>query len=162
MVVARFSTFDDTLSPEVARMLRATEDLSPAMVAIAQYGLSETQQRFEDQRGPDGQAWAPSQAAREKGRPTLIDTTRLLSSLTSASDMNSAEWGTNVVYAAIHNEGGTIRARSRADGGAGALKTPFGPRASVEMPKRQFIGFSKDDPEEIKNILLDFILGGAA
>lgn len=161
MISTRF-TLTDTFGPEIDRARAAAADLSPAMVAIAQYGLSETQQRFEDQRGPDGEAWTPSQAAREKGRPTLIDTTRLLSSLTSASDKTSASWGTNVVYAAIHNDGGTITAKGSAAGGADALRTPFGPRTSVTMPKRQFIGFSQDDPEEFKNILLDHIVGGNA
>jgi phage virion morphogenesis protein len=155
----------DTLSPAVAAMARRAGDLSPAMDAIASYMLSETQQRFEDQRAPDGAAWKPSKAATEEGRKTLIASARLLQSLVGASDATSAEVGTNVIYAAIHNEGGTIRPKTQDDGTphvlTRALRTPFGPRASVTLPRRQFIGFGPEDPAEIGMRLVRHLEGAA-
>lgn len=162
MVALRTTIIQDTLSPELSRLAAAARDLSPAMAAIAAYMLSETQQRFEDQKGPDGVAWPPSAAAKEEGRQTLVATGRLLDSITTANDATSATVGTNVVYAAIHNQGGKVTGRTRPDRTTAPLRTPFGFRASVTMPRRQFVGFAAEDPAEFKSILAEHLTGRAA
>lgn len=139
-------------------------DLTPAMAAIANYMESEVQSRFETSTGPDGTFWAPPKRVIEGGKSllggqTLIKSGRLLESIKPRNDATSAEVGTPVVYANIHNSGGTIRAKGSANGGADALRTPFGPRTSVKMSKRQFIGFSDVDRIEIPQILADFLAG---
>lgn len=142
------------------------KDFSPAMREIAGVVEGRVRERFKDGKGPDGARWRPSRRALDEGGQTLVDTGRLRDSITSASDARSAIVGTNVLYAAIHQEGGTIKAKGRASGGASALRTPFGPRGSVNMPARPFLGFAADEADEIRDVLAVYIqgqvLGGAA
>ena len=137
-------------------------DLTPAMLAIASYLETEVDLRFETASGPDGKPWLPSLRAREgkRGGLTLTDIGHLRERITSQADATSAEVGTNVPYANIHNSGGTIRPRSGS--GKRALKTPFGARASVAIPQRQFIDFSDADRIEIPQLLADHLAGVGA
>jgi phage virion morphogenesis protein len=150
-------TFSDTLSARLQAGARAAVDYTVPMRAIADYMRTATVERFEDERGPDGQRWKPSQRAIEDGGLTLTDRGHLRQSITAASDATTALAGTNLVSAAIHQFGGTIRAKGGAGGGKRALKTPFGPRGSVTMPARPFLGFSPVDVGEIDAILTDHL-----
>jgi phage virion morphogenesis protein len=156
----RFTITDD-LAPALARAVEAATDFTPAMRAIAGLMESETRQRFEDSRAPSGLPWLPSQRAIDDGGKTLVDTGALLTSIASAFTATEAVAGTNLIYAAIHQLGGTIRPRTKK-----ALKTPFGPRGSVRMPARPFLGFGPAEQEEIPQILRDHLAaafsGGAA
>ena len=67
-----------------------------------------THQRFADETGPDGVKWKPSRRAREDGGKTLTDTRRLENSTTHLAGRLSVEIGTNMIYAGIHQFGGTI------------------------------------------------------
>jgi phage virion morphogenesis protein len=148
----RFTFKDSGLEDAIARALKAGQDFSPAMEAIAAVLESSTRQRFEDGAGPTGEQWLPSQRVLEKGGQTLVDRGALRDSITRASDARSAMAGTNVIYAAIHQFGGEIRPRT-----ARALKTRAGLRASVSMPARPFLGFSDDDRDAILTILSDHL-----
>ncbi len=150
-------TFSETLSGLLDKAAKAMVDFSVPMRAIADYMRSSTVERFNDQQGPDGKKWTPSRRAIDKGGRTLIDRENLLGSITAASDATSAIAGTNLIYAAIHQFGGTIRAKGGAGGGKRALRTPFGPRTSVTMPARPFLGFSPADSAEIEAILTDHL-----
>jgi phage virion morphogenesis protein len=143
----------DTLSPALERARKAALDFTPVMAAIANYMRSATLARFESEAGPDGKRWQPSQRAIEEGGLTLTKTGELKLSITADSDATRAITGTNKIYAAIHQFGGTIRPRA----GGRALKTPFGPRASVTMPARPFLGFSAEDTDEIEAMLADHV-----
>ncbi|MBL8260926.1 MAG: phage virion morphogenesis protein [Xanthomonadaceae bacterium] len=139
-----------------------------AMQAIGRYGKTSTQFRFRDQRGPDGARWLPSQAARERGGQTLRHTSRLFRSFTWQATPGEASWGTNVVYARVHQygiaENVSVRAHSRMvrqQFGEGASSTR---RAQVRahqrpmlMHRRPFLGFSLADRSEIWEILRDHI-----
>ena len=144
----RFQITNDTLSAGIARALAASQDFTPAMAEVARVLETGVRERFETGRDPQGQPWTPSQRAIEKGGRTLVDTGALLSSIASASDATSAVVGTNLVYAAIHQAGGTIRPKR-----GRALNTPFGPRGAVKMPARPFLGFGPYEVEEIEDIL---------
>lgn len=103
----------------------ALGDLRPTMSAIGAAMLFSTQRRFETKTAPDGQPWRPlaPRTARERAKrgrspsDILRDTGRLYQSLTyqvSASGSTATvEWGSNVVYAAIHQFGGTIEVGER-------------------------------------------------
>ena len=145
-------TFSDTLTPALDRARKAALDFTPVMGAIADYMRSTTVLRFETETGPTGAKWQPSQRALEEGGLTLTKSGELKLSMTADSDATSAITGTNKIYAAIHQFGGTIRPRT-----SRALRTPFGPRASVTMPAREFLGFSPDDVTEIEAMLGDHI-----
>ncbi|WP_437871294.1 phage virion morphogenesis protein [Methylorubrum extorquens] len=109
-------TVDDReIAAGLQQLVDAGANLAPAMEAIGAALLFSTQRRFEAKAGPDGQAWAPFAPStlkrmRESRKPAqlLRDTSRLYQSLTYQADADSAEVGTNVVYAAIHQFGGDI------------------------------------------------------
>ena len=62
-----------------------------------------------------------------------------------------------MIYALIHQDGGTIRGRTRPDRTTAPLRTPFGPRGSVTMPARPFLGFSDENRATIGDILGDHL-----
>jgi phage virion morphogenesis protein len=140
----RFEIRDESLRAALARAVAALSDFTPAMEDIASHMEEETRGRFETGRAPDGTPWLPSQRVLEQGGQTLIDSGQLLASIARAFDRTSAVAGTNLVYARIHQAGGTIRPRAKK-----ALKTPFGPRASVRMPARPFLGFGAAEEDYI-------------
>lgn len=111
----RIEVDDKDIAAGIARLVEAGRDLAPVMDAIGGASLFTTQRRFESQSAPDGGKWAPfapSTLKRMNPRrnpPQLLrDRGRLYDSLTFISDDSSAEVGTNVVYAGIHQFGGEI------------------------------------------------------
>ena len=158
-------TFDDQLSPAIERALAACHDFTPAMDAVADVMRQGVLRRFEAGEAPDGTPWKPSQRVVERGGETLIDTRRLISSITRDHDATSAVVGTNVVYAAIHQLGGTIRAIPKSKGGKGYLWVKGKTRAngkrltvaSVNMPARPFLGFGDTELREIPEIIGDHL-----
>ena len=134
----------------IGQLLERGSDLSPLMSRIGQYGESSTIQRFDDETAPDGSKWPQSIRARVEGGKTLTDSARLKMSITHRSDSSSAEWGTNVIYAAVHQSGATIRPVSAK---ALSFRLPGNLRfvsvKEVVIPARPFIGLSAEDEEEI-------------
>lgn len=141
---------------EAFRRLQDKSVRKDLMEDIAAYGESSTQQRFLDQAGPDGQKWKPSARAQAEGGQTLRDTNRLFQSITSEADDRSAAWGTNVVYAGIHQFGGVIRPKNAE---ALMFKTVNGfvTAQKVTMPARPFLGLSAADRVEIGHIVNDWL-----
>lgn len=84
----------------------------PAMQQIARAMVTGAQMRFRTQTTPTGQPWLKSYRARTEGGQTLRLTSRLRNSITGSATASSATVGTNVIYAAIHQFGGVIRAKS--------------------------------------------------
>ena len=109
--------------------------------------------RFHKGVDPEGNAWNPLKG--RDGKP-LRDTGRLLNSLTTSSDDNTSKVGTNTKYARIHNDGGVIKARN---GKYLRFKTDNGwvTKESVNIPKRQFMGFDDDLNAKIRQIIRDGI-----
>ena len=94
--------------------------LTPAMQAVAALLKAGTDLRFKEQRAPDGTPWRPT----HRGGTILRLTSRLRNSITPRSDASSAGVGTNLIYAPIHQFGGTIRASK-----GKYLAIPIGPAA---------------------------------
>lgn len=132
-------------------------DTAPLMDDIGQYLVNATLGRIDKEETPDGEKWEPSYRAEREGGKTLQDSGRLRDSYTHnvLSDV-SVEIGSNLLYAAIHHEGGTITAK---DGGN--LKFKIGnqwvQKKSVEMPARPALGISTEDENEIHAITEDFL-----
>lgn len=107
-----------------------------------------TQVRFEREVDPSGNPWPRSIRALLTGGKTLTDTARLRSSLTYEASRTGVAVGTNVIYAAVHQFGATIRA-----------KTPFGllfkiggqfrRKMEVTIPRRAFLGLDAEDEAEV-------------
>lgn len=144
--------FTDTLTDGLQTAIAANSDFSPALAAIADLLEESTRYRFEIGQDPDGEDWIPSQRAIEEGGQTLVDSSRLLSSIVSTSDRNSALVGTNVIYAGVHQFGATIRGRSS--------KTKFGPAKPRVLPARAFLGFSPADVERVEEELTEHLIAG--
>ena len=103
--------FSDELGPALARASRAGADFSPAMAAISSLLAGAVEERFEQERAPDGTPWKPSRRALEHGGKTLQERGMkggLLGSLLGSAgyDARSSWIGTNLIYAAIHQTGG--------------------------------------------------------
>ncbi|MXS82271.1 phage virion morphogenesis protein [Nitrosomonas oligotropha] len=146
--------YDDSAVQAVLNRLIATgQSPRDVMQEIAAYGENSTQRRFADGQAPDGTSWKPSWRAMDKGGKTLIDSSRLLGSITGDSGDDFAEWGSNVIYAAIHQFGGEIRPKSKK---ALFFRTPSGGGRSmkkVTIPARPYLGINQKDEENIIDIV---------
>lgn len=85
----------------------AGRDLTPAMRAIATALLSQTEENFESESGPLGK-WPALKDKKCQGGKILQDTGRLAASVTPFWSATEAGVGSNAIYAAIHQLGGTI------------------------------------------------------
>jgi phage virion morphogenesis protein len=114
---------------------------------VGEYLLQTTQDRFRDQKGPDGKAWTPlaesTRARKQKlGRSPKILTELhdLRSSYSYAATKESVEVGSNLVYSRIHQLGGQAGKGKR-----------------VTLPARPALGLSSDDNDEIQTLLIEHI-----
>ena len=94
------------------RLLAAVREAGPAIRAIAAVPARQTEDNFAAQSGPTG-PWPALKAATLKGRrgkdgKMLQDTGRLAASVRPFHSATEAGIGTNVIYAAIHQLGGSI------------------------------------------------------
>ena len=141
----------------LAALARRFADLTPLMDAFGLTLEEATIDRFDRERAPDGSGWTPSIRAREEGGKTLTDSARLRQSIGYRASAARVEVGTNVIYAAIHQFGGRISAKSdrgltfRLPGGLGFRRKPF-----VDMPARPFLGVSAEDEAELIALAEDF------
>lgn len=118
--------------------------------------VSSTKERFEDEQSPDGKAWKKSRRAAAEGGQTLSDIGTLKNSIGYHAMASGLEVGTNIKYAKVHQEGMTIKPKTKKFlvfmvGGR------FVKKKKVKIPKREFLGFSKDDIEEIEDTIMDHI-----
>ncbi len=143
----------DEVSPALARMLAAAGDLSEAMDDIGVRMVSNTEERFGTESGPDGKRWQPSYRAKTTGGRTLTDRGILSGSITHRYGPRSVEWGSNLIYARIHQRGGTIRAKN-----AGALHFPIGNGYAivkqVTLPARPYLGYDDEDRRDVEEVLV--------
>jgi len=137
------------------------------MAAIAGYGKASTLARFRKSVGPGGVPWDES----KRGGQTLVKSGRLARSFGTSPDSlvkvtpTSAEWGTNVVYAGIHQFGGRTAAHVIKARRAKALYIPgIGFRKSVRhpgsnIPARPFLGLDAEDELAIEDIVETWLKG---
>jgi len=136
-------------------VMRRGLDPRPLLKVFATYLRGRTVDRFRDSRGPGGMKWTPlaeaTRRARSRRSPSrrfmgaprqftpLWDSGRLVSSLSTASaasiQRRGLEYGTNVLYAAIHQLGG-MAGRGR----------------SVRIPARPFLYVEREDEEEFARL----------
>lgn len=168
---------DDKLSVGLKGLEGAAANMTPAWAAIANYLVEETEERFRTETTPEGVPWEPSKRAQDEGGQTLSLSGDLRRSIQPdwGSDYASAgpeASGGAAVYAEIHQGGGTIRARpgdARSKPGhdgathftARALNTPFGPRQSVTIPARPYMGLSAEGVDEVLFIIAEHHQRGA-
>lgn len=115
------------------------------MEGIARLVQEQTRHRIETEKTtPEGAAWK----ANWKGSSILYESGALSRSIDYRASEDSAEVGSGLIYARIHQEGGVIRAKS-----AKALVFQMGNHLvqvqNVTMPARPYLGLSADNQREI-------------
>lgn len=162
-VEMRFTLSDAELERQLAALVERGGNLKRPMENIGQDMVSVSTNAFERSQSPDGIPWPPSIAA-DEGRRTLIDKGRrggLMGSFSYQADEAGVVYGTNILYAAIHQFGGTIVAKK-----AKALRFRIGKRwlqvQKVTIPARSFIGASDRDVKRWEDILVRHLEGEAA
>lgn len=95
-------------------------------------------------------AWDARKNDKDAGRAILVQTTYLSKSLELMQQSgNVMTFGTTVPYAALHNEGGRlravqyVRAHTRTRNGKRAQVQGHSRKMDIKFPKRQFIGHSQ-------------------
>ncbi|MBD8554910.1 phage virion morphogenesis protein [Rhizobium sp. CFBP 8762] len=160
---ASISVTTEVLDGDVRRaftkLQQAMDDTTPVMDAIGVGLAGSTHMRFVTQSGPDGQAWQAlntDYAQTKRNSRILTESGRLRDSINRQAGNDYVRVGTNVVYAAIHQFGGTIKPKTgthlhfRIGGQSVMVK-------SVTLPARPFLGISTDDTTMIAETVYDFL-----
>ena len=174
---------DASLRSALRRLTARVGDLKPVMDEIGSSLVTSTIDRFVAETGPDGKPWEPSHRARREGGQTLTDRGRLRASIVHRADAQGVDVGTNVVYAAIHQFGGTVKRQARRQtlafnktgGGFASRRSTRRRRGGfvaiafaeigahdVDMPARPFLGVTEADRVSILNIVQRAIEGAAS
>lgn len=142
------------LGETIAKM----DDARGLFDAIGMSLVTSTQHRFETESDPEGNPWPASLRKLTVGGRTLTDTAALVQSISHEATDRSVAVGTNLIYAAIHQTGGTIKARTskglrfRGPGNGGWVT-----KQEVEIPRRAFLGLEDDDEAEIRALCADWL-----
>lgn len=130
-------------------------DLRPAWRAVGQAGVAQTRRRFLTSLSPD---YVPWKVVRRGGHP-LIGKGLLMRSISARNaTQEGVEWGSNRIYAAIHQLGGVIRP---VNGKALHFKVAGGfvTVKSVTIPARPYLGVNAQNMAAFAEILLRHIAG---
>ena len=147
---------DDALT----RLLEAASDLKPALRNIGVYLAQSTKDRIAREESPDGKPFAPLNPLykeTKKGPGILRGESRDLSAIVwQLAGDDTVEVGNNIIYGAIHQFGGVIKAKN-----APALIFSMGgqtfARKSVTIPARPYLGLSQEDEAEVLAIVADHL-----
>lgn len=158
-ILIRAEIEDSGIRAKLMALIALGRNPAPALRDIATYGENSTRERFRTQIGPDGNRWKPSLRVQLSGGKTLTKDGHLADSISSRSGRSFAEWGTNRVYGAIHQLGGTIKPK-----GAGSLRFRLANGAfvstdKVEIPARPYLGVNDENAADILDLLSDRIEG---
>lgn len=134
----------------------ANMDTRPLLESIGAYQVASTQLNFDAEQSPDGEKWQPSIRAEMQGGKTLQDQGHLRDSITyNVLNDDEVEVGSAMVYALIHQEGGTIQAKGN------FLHFKVGnqyvTKKQVDMPARPYLGLGDHDKQEIGDLAIDYI-----
>lgn len=134
-------------------------DLQPAMIGIGAALENLVRDRFDAGRSPDGRPWPPSRRARAQGSTTLVDSGRLRNSIVATASMDRVAVGTDVIYAAIHQKGGSIVPRRAQT----LVFTTFDGRTvaadRVDIPARPFLGMDEAAWDAASDRLTGYLAG---
>ena len=139
-----FSVQDQAAREHLDRMAIAGQT-SDLMSRLGEYLQESTQRRFTTQTDPDGNAWRPLSPGYLKRKKQHADKVLTLRAYLRRSihyqvqNASEVAWGSNVVYARIHQYGG---------GGTGKNGT---------MPKRSYLGVSPADNARALEIIGDWL-----
>ncbi len=153
-------TIDDVaVINALAHVIAMAGDTRAVTANIGEHIRATTIDRIKKQQSPDGKAFVPLHPlyAQTKKGPGILrgqsgDLAQIVYQLASDSEV---EIGSNAIYAAIHQFGGTIKPKS-----AAALAFSMGGKTfklkSVKIPARPYLGLSAADEAEILAIMSDY------
>ena len=180
---------DDAATKALAEIAQRLGKSRGLMDAIGQQLVSSTLRRFQTQTGPDGKKWLPLAKATLKKRganaKALQASGRLRQSITFRSTSGAVEIGSNLIYAALMHNGGTVdhyplgrtlRLRQvtieRKDGTTAKVnrfakaKHKNAEERRVEVgayqitvPGRPYLGLSDSDRRSIARLAHDYVMG---
>ena len=158
-VTLRITVTQAELRQALGAIADFARDPTPAWKVIGQDLVTSTQERMRAETGPDGTRWPdlkPDYAATKRGAGMLVESGRLIGSLTRQTSGSQLLVGTNALYGAIHQFGGVIRPKSGA-----ALRFRIGRRwvfaRKVTMPARPFLGISAQDRDDMLDTMEHFM-----
>ncbi|MDD9911648.1 MAG: phage virion morphogenesis protein [Alphaproteobacteria bacterium] len=153
-------------STELQKALKQHKELvsNPAAILknVGEALHNATIDRMRRERAPDGSPWAPLNplyASSKRGSKILQEAgmrNGLMGSLNYQVMLDRLEYGTNKVYAHIHQEGGTIKPTS-ADRLSFRMGGKFFQAKSVTIPARPYLGIGINEERAIDNAVHDYI-----
>jgi len=147
----------------LARKLARAGRKDDLLHEIGLYLVESSQNRFEDQIGPDGKEWKVSGRVAASGGQTLVKDGHLRASITYRLRGGSVEAGSNLIYAGVHQKGATIRAKTakglifQVPGKPGDNDVSYRRVQSVTIPARPYMGINAADRREIREIVEDHL-----
>ena len=167
----------------LAQLIGAVGDIRPVMGEIGDHLRESTMARFVRGETPTGRPWKRSKAAKKGKRKTLVRTGILRDSIQSRVTLGGElHVGTDVYYAALHQQGGLADAEYKQRRSAKSTKAVFRQAVAVaslssldqlaasatrrnfrvrkrrkarrvRLPKRQFLGISSADRRQLTDLL---------
>ena len=140
---------DNDLQAMVARAVGSIQDMTPIMKSFSEYMVGRTDDRFRNEKAPDGTPWTPLSPITVKRKKEqnkidkILQQDGFLRLVHPAADKDSGGVYSDRKYAAIHNRGG-MAGRGR----------------KVKIPKREFLGFADEDIREFQETVKDWIVLG--
>lgn len=137
----------DEITPALERVWAALENPLPLMQELGEFFVESTKQRFLAGRAPSGALWAPKSpvtlARYPRSSAPLIGESKALSqNIFMEAFTDRVEWGSDRVYAAMQQFGGS--------------KSAF-PHLWGDIPARPFLGLSAEDEVQVLDIIGDYL-----
>jgi phage virion morphogenesis protein len=111
MAIFNIKIDDREVLATLDKIIAKAKERRPLMKTISNIMWHAVEQNFQEEGRPT--RWKKSKRAIKQGGKTLQMRSRLVTSFHPSSDNNTAMVGTNVVYAAIHQFGGTTKQAAR-------------------------------------------------
>lgn len=152
-------TFDDRqLAAGLRRIRQGLQNRRGLLGAIGTGMVANTMHRFDRHVDPQGRGWAPlspGYQAIKRGPGILQERATsggLMGSITRQVRGDSVIVGTNKVYGAIYQFGGTITAKN-AKGLRFRMAGHWVRVRSVRIPARPYLGFGPEDQQTVRDVL---------
>lgn len=145
------------ISLDIQGKCEKLKNMKPVMERIAGDMVKESQMNFQNGQSPSGEKWKElsslTTSMRRKGSSKpLVDTGTLRRSIKGKATSTQAIAGTNLIYAPIHQFGGTIKPRS-----IKRLKVGKYFKTQVVIPERPYLGVNKRMGEKYRRWVVEWI-----
>lgn len=140
---------DAEVQEALNQLIKRGTDLTPAMANIGEELLISHDQRFRDQKSPEGIPWAPLSEATKSLKSKNVDTILVLNHVLSGTlnyqaSSDNLLFGSPLEYAATHQFGRTT--------------SPNSMIPNKEIPARPFLGVDESDRDMILDALSDYLM----